>query len=111
MVWSSSEDTALVGLYRLYGPRWLDISRILGKSAHQCSHRWRNIRPGINTTPLTAVEHDAVSRLYHIHGPRWARISEELPDRTRTMIKNSREERRTEEQHIRTKMSIIYLLN
>ncbi|CAG8486654.1 11119_t:CDS:2 [Paraglomus occultum] len=111
--WSSLEDTALITLYRMYGPQWVTVSRILeSKSAHQCSHRWHNaLRPGINKEPFTTFEHDTVSQQYRVHGPRWARISANLPDRTRDMVKASREEMQAEEERIRVQMLIARLLN
>ncbi|CAG8486570.1 11114_t:CDS:2 [Paraglomus occultum] len=111
--WSLQEDTALITLYRMYGPQWVTVSRILGtKSAHQISHRWHNaLRPGINKGPFTTFEHDAVTQLYRVHGSRWARISANLPGRTRNMVKASREEMQAEEESIRAKMSIARILN
>ncbi|CAG8511059.1 319_t:CDS:2 [Paraglomus brasilianum] len=111
--WSFQEDTALIDLYDVYGPKWVTISRMLGiKSAHQCAERWHSaLRPGINERSFTTFEHNTVRRLYGVYGPRWARISSGLPDRTRNMVKASREEMQAEEERIRVRMSITRLLN
>jgi len=65
----------------------------------------------VNERSFTAFEHNTVRRLYGVHGPRWARISSGLPDRTRNMVKASREEMQAEEERIRARMSITHLLN
>ncbi|CAG8511038.1 318_t:CDS:2 [Paraglomus brasilianum] len=111
--WSSQEDTTLIDLYNVCGPKWVTISRMLRtKSAHQCAERWQSaLRPGINKRPFNTFENNTVRRLYGVHGPRWSRICSSFPDRTPKMIKSSWENMQAEEERIQMQMSITRLLN
>jgi hypothetical protein len=91
-LWSAAEDAELRLAVALRGPfQWHRIAAEVSgdRKACQCNARWNNyLRPGIDLSPFTAAEDDAIARGVERHGTVWRRIVAMLPARTAHGIKN-----------------------
>ena len=88
--WSQIEDTALLNLFKKYGGKWDIIAKKMGKTANQCSHHWRKIKPKeMKIRRLwTKIEDDKLIKLVNIHGKDWNIIALEMPERNRKQIRD-----------------------
>jgi hypothetical protein len=86
--WTPEEDSILMGCMEDSLP-WTKISYLLGKTANQCRHRWKNyIAPNIDNSPLSITEKNKIMELVKRYGHLWTEIARHLPGRSGNMIKN-----------------------
>lgn len=88
--WSAVEDATLVSLYKKYGGKWDLIAAKMGKTANQCSHHWRKIKPKeMKVRRLWSREEDEkLIKLVKIHGKDWNLIAQQMPERNRKQIRD-----------------------
>ena len=88
--WSSVEDATLLNLYKKYGGKWDLIAAKMGKTANQCSHHWRKIKPTeMKVRRLWSREEDEkLIKLVKIHGNDWNLIAQQMPERNRKQIRD-----------------------
>jgi len=88
--WSEVEDSTLINLYKKYGGKWDLIATKMGKTANQCSHHWRKIKPKeMKVRRLWSKEEDEkLIKLVKIHGRDWNLIAHEMPERNRKQIRD-----------------------
>lgn len=83
--WTAEEDELLKKAVEYYGEkRWKDISsRVPGRNAVQCLHRWnKTLRPGIVKGPWTAEEKATLQAWVEKNGPcSWAKCAQLIPGR------------------------------
>ena len=88
--WSQTEDALLLSLYKKYGGKWDLIAIKMGKTANQCSHHFRKIKPEeMKIRRLWAKEEDdKLAKLVDMHGKDWNAIAREMPERNRKQIRD-----------------------
>ncbi len=90
--WSPEEDQNIFRLVRLHGvdKGWKFLSESMpGRTAKQCSERWRNhLDPAVKKHVWTEFEDNTLIRTHQSAGPKWSTMAKLLPGRTDHAIKN-----------------------
>lgn len=88
--WTEEEDATLQSLFQRYGGKWEMIAKKMGKTANQCSHRWRKIKPDeMKKRRLWSKEEDdALLNLVSKYGKDWNLIVKKLPGRNRKQVRD-----------------------
>ena len=88
--WTKEEDKILLqNVERFNFKNWnLIASYIKGRTAIQCSARYKRIKPGIKKGYWTKEEDIKLKNLYNIFGKNWSKISKLMPERTGKQIRD-----------------------
>jgi hypothetical protein len=88
--WTEEEDKILKEKAKEFNYKnWNSIAEFIpGKSAIQCSSRYRRIRPGLIKGGWKKEEDSKLLSLYEKYGKNWAAISKEMPHRTGKQIRD-----------------------
>jgi hypothetical protein len=88
--WTEEEDKILKEKAKEFNfKNWNSIAEFIpGKSAIQCSSRYRRIRPGLIKGGWKKEEDSKLLSLYEKYGKNWAAISKEMPHRTGKQIRD-----------------------
>ena len=88
--WAEEEDKILKEKAKEFNYKnWNSIAEFIpGKSAIQCSSRYRRIRPGLIKGGWKKEEDSKLLSLYEKYGKNWAAISKEMPHRTGKQIRD-----------------------
>ena len=88
--WTEEEDKILKEKAKEFNYKnWNSIAEFIpGKSAIQCSSRYRRIRPGLIKGPWKKEEDTKLLFFYEKYGKNWAAISKEMPHRTGKQIRD-----------------------
>ena len=88
--WTEEEDKILKEKAKEFNYKnWNSIAEFIpGKSAIQCSSRYRRIRPGLIKGGWKKEEDSKLLSLYEKYGKNWTAISKEMPHRTGKQIRD-----------------------
>lgn len=88
--WSSEEDKILIEKSTENNfKNWSKVASFLkGRTAIQCSARYKRIKPGLTKGAWTKEEDEQLLKLYQIHGKNWSMISKCMPQRTGKQIRD-----------------------
>ena len=89
-IWSEEEDKILIEKSKEYGYKnWATVASFIpGRSAIQCSARYKRIQPGLIKGAWTPEEDQELLRLYRYYGKNWSHISKSMPHRTGKQIRD-----------------------
>lgn len=89
-IWSEEEDKILIEKSKEYGYKnWATVASFIpGRSAIQCSARYKRIQPGLIKGAWTPEEDQELLRLYRYYGKNWSHISKYMPHRTGKQIRD-----------------------
>ena len=89
-LWTKEEDKILLKKVEKYNfKNWkLIASFIKGRTAIQCSARYKRIKPGIKKGYWSKEEDIKLKYLYKIFGNNWSKISKLMPERTGKQIRD-----------------------
>ena len=89
-IWSEEEDKILIEKSKEYGYKnWATVASFIpGRSAIQCSARYKRIQPGLIKGAWTLEEDQELLRLYRYYGKNWSHISKSMPHRTGKQIRD-----------------------
>ena len=89
-IWSKEEDDILIVKAKDFGYKnWASVAAFIpGRSAIQCSARYKRIQPGLIKGAWTEEEDKQLLRLYNYYGKNWSCISKSMPQRTRKQIRD-----------------------
>ena len=86
--WSPLEDATLKELQLKYKGNWELIGYLLGRTVHQCRHRWKKIGGGRERKKWNEEEDQRVIELFEKYGKNWHKISIEMENRTGKQIRD-----------------------
>ena len=88
-VWSQEEDNFLIKSVKMHdGKNWKSIAKLVpGRSATQCSQRWRRIQPYKARQPWSKDEDKLILSLVDKHGCNWSLISSMIEGRTGKQVR------------------------
>lgn len=88
--WSEAEDEILKEKSKEYGYKnWAAVASFIpGRTAIQCSARYKRIQPGLVKGAWTHEEDMELLRLYKYYGKNWSNISKSMPHRTGKQIRD-----------------------
>lgn len=84
-LWSEQDDELLSSLVHKYGKgNWKKLAEhVPGKTATQCSQRWRKaLDPNIIKGKWSSEEDEKLRRAVATYGPKWRKIASVIPGRT-----------------------------
>lgn len=89
-IWSKEEDDILIVKAKDFGYKnWASVASFIpGRSAIQCSARYKRIQPGLIKGAWTDEEDKELLRLYNYYGKNWSCISKSMPQRTGKQIRD-----------------------
>ena len=89
-IWSEEEDKILIEKSKEYGYKnWATVASFIpGRSAIQCSARYKRIQPGLIKGAWTPEEDQELLRLYRYYGKNWSHISKYMRHRTGKQIRD-----------------------
>ena len=89
-IWSKEEDEILIVKAKDFGYKnWASVASFIpGRSAIQCSARYKRIQPGLIKGAWTDEEDKELLRLYNYYGRNWSCISKSMPQRTGKQIRD-----------------------
>ena len=89
-IWSEEEDKILIEKSKEYGYKnWATVASFIpGRSAIQCSARYKRIQPRLIKGAWTPEEDQELLRLYRYYGKNWSHISKSMPHRTGKQIRD-----------------------
>ena len=89
-IWSKEEDDILIVKAKDFGYKnWASVASFIpGRSAIQCSVRYKRIQPGLIKGAWTDEEDKELLRLYNYYGKNWSCISKSMPQRTGKQIRD-----------------------
>lgn len=89
-IWSKEEDEILIVKAKDFGYKnWASVASFIpGRSAIQCSARYKRIQPGLIKGAWTDEEDKELLRLYNYYGKNWSCISKSMPQRTGKQIRD-----------------------
>lgn len=88
-IWSLEEDQLLVSsVNRHNGKNWKSIAKgVPGRTATQCSQRWRRIQPYKSRQPWSKDEDKLILSLIEKHGQNWSLIASLIEGRTGKQVR------------------------
>lgn len=88
-IWSHEEDTLLLNSFKQHeGKNWKSIAKLVsGRSATQCSQRWRRIQPYKARQPWTKDEDKLILSLIDKYGSNWCLIASMIEGRTGKQVR------------------------
>jgi hypothetical protein len=88
--WKKEEDNILLAKAREFGYKnWKEISSFIqGKSAIQCSSRYKRIRPGLKKGLWSKEEDHKLIELVQTLGKNWSLLSQYMPNRSGKQIRD-----------------------
>ena len=89
-IWSKEEDDILIEKSKEYGYKnWALVAAFIpGRTAIQCSARYKRIQPGLVKGAWTPEEDKELLRLFKYYGKNWSNISKSMPQRTGKQIRD-----------------------
>ena len=89
-LWSEEEDKILLKKVEEFNYKNWNIiaSFIKGRTAIQCSARYKRIKPGIKKGYWNKEEDNKLKELFEIYGKNWSKISKLMPERTGKQIRD-----------------------
>ena len=90
MYWSQNEDKILIEKAKEYNfKNWASVASFIpGRTAIQCSARYKRIQPGLIKGAWTKEEDELLIDLYNKLGKNWSSISKQMPQRTGKQIRD-----------------------
>lgn len=90
VIWSKEEDDILIEKSKEYGYKnWALVAAFIpGRTAIQCSARYKRIQPGLVKGAWTPEEDKELLRLFKYYGKNWSNISKSMPKRTGKQIRD-----------------------
>ena len=90
MYWSANEDKILIEKAREFNfKNWASVASFIpGRTAIQCSARYKRIQPGLIKGAWTKEEDELLIDLYNKLGKNWSSISKQMPQRTGKQIRD-----------------------
>eukprot|EP01017_Pseudomicrothorax_dubius_P016981 TRINITY_DN1923_c0_g1_i2.p1 TRINITY_DN1923_c0_g1~~TRINITY_DN1923_c0_g1_i2.p1 ORF type:complete len:427 (-),score=62.05 TRINITY_DN1923_c0_g1_i2:38-1318(-) len=87
--WDPEEDHILIRAYKEFqGRNWKKIAQLLpGRTASQCSQRWRRLQSRKIRRPWTDEEDEKVIEFVNKYGRNWSLISQQLYNRSGKQIR------------------------
>jgi len=78
--WTAAEDSQLLALYEVHGPKWSTIAReIPGRTDDACSKRYREaLDPTLKKDEWTTEEDGKLMEIYAQIGGKWGQLGQEL---------------------------------
>ncbi|KAJ6217521.1 hypothetical protein RDWZM_008678 [Blomia tropicalis] len=82
--WTPEEDTNLIELVKLHGPRWTTIAKHMkSRNVSQCIRRWKyTLDPKILKGSWTPEEDEKLRKLIKKYGSKWSIIAQNMGNRS-----------------------------